>query len=399
MGFFNKASQSSAGKFYEKPIPSFSGPDTATISGDNNGSNVNVGTFTPLTDPFGRGRTTFSFNGDLPPGWTFNSINGSITMQSILGGLNAEFVVYRFSVTASEIVPNYNQTRTVTRKYSISLTTAWINRQVITQVYMAGGYQNSAVWSNVNRTTASTDTTVNLGDGTIDNFHYKSGACGYTKLYVWNNTTTAFNMRTEVKQNSGQSVASANSGTAFEPNREFAWCNGEGAGQVRKWTFSTETVANLGNGWNDHAASISGEFRGIWWGQSAQTARTIFATDAWAYMGYSAGAHGQQKGLMAKTGFGYGGNQGNYNGGYQFRKTNIETETGAGTFSKLHANYGEENFGMAQTAGYLLGQYNGAQNNASFKYTYATDSGFTGGATLEPKGHGGCSSGHCGWRD
>jgi hypothetical protein len=61
---------------------------------------------------------------------------------------------------------------------------------------------------------------------------------------------------------------------------------------------------------------------------------------------------------------------------------------------------GEENFGLGQDAGYMLGEHDpSGQNNRSFKYFYGTDSGFNGGASMEPKGHDGCSSGHFGWRD
>jgi hypothetical protein len=117
-------------------------------------------------------------------------------------------------------------------------------------------------------------------------------------------------------------------------------------------------------------------------------------------MGHSAGAHGQQKGLMAKTGFGYGGNEGMYSGGQYFRKTNIESETGSGQPTKPRGDIGEENFGMGQDAGFMLGEHDpSGQNNRSFKYFYGTDSGFNGGASMEPKGHDGCSSGHFGWRD
>jgi hypothetical protein len=39
------------------------------------------------------------------------------------------------------------------------------------------------------------------------------------------------------------------------------------------------------------------------------------------------------------------------------------------------------------------------QNNRSYAFVYATDSGYQNGVTMEPKGKDGCSSGHMGWRD
>jgi hypothetical protein len=125
----------------------------------------------------------------------------------------------------------------------------------------------------------------------------------------------------------------------------------------------------------------------------------IHATDSYSSMGYSAGAHGQQKGLSSKDNKGYGGNEGNYNGGNSFRVTNIETESSITTVTKPMTNMGEENYVHGQDKGYCLGQYDGAQNNRTFILTYATNSGFETGSTTQPKGKGGCSSGHCGFRD
>jgi hypothetical protein len=52
---------------------------------------------------------------------------------------------------------------------------------------------------------------------------------------------------------------------------------------------------------------------------------------------------------------------------------------------------------MGQNHQYMLGMYNGAQNNISWRFNYATESGFQGGASMEPKGKGGASSGVCSW--
>lgn len=400
MGFFNKASAGVGGKYFESNSPSFEGTSATTQTGAID-TTISSSTFTPLPDPFGRGRTVFTLSGDIPPGTSFNQSTGAITVAQTLSGINTNNLQFNFTVTATELNPQFptRPAKSVVRNFSLVITVPFLYRQIVTTSYMCGGYKNSTLWSNVNRFVHSTETAVNLGDNNINNFHYKSGTTGYTKVFIWNGGTTAFNMRTEVRSNSGADPGGGNNGTAFDPDRIYAWVNGEGVGQVKKWTHSSETLANQSNGWNDHAASFSGEFRGIWWGQSGQTARVIFATDAYANMGYSAGAHGQQKGLMAKTGFGYGGAQGMYDGGSQFRRCNIESESQSNTYTKPW-NCGEENFTLGQTRGYMLGQHDpSGQNNRSFGYTYATDSGFQGGSSMEPKGQAGCSSGHFGWRD
>lgn len=350
-------------------------------------------------DPFFSGAITYSIaSGSLPPGFSLNSNTGTVSGAYTPSGINNDATVYTFTVRATD-ASGYNSY--TDRTYTVTLSVPWLYQQILTTTYLLGGYQSSSLWSNVNRVTNSTDTTVNLGDGNVDNYHYKSGATSYNKTYIWNGGPTGFSLRTETKNVSGNNAGGGgNNGTIFN-QRYAAYVTGEGTGTINKFYFSNETQANLGNGWNDHAAGISGQYRGMWWGNSGQTQRVYFPTDAVANLGYSAGAHGQQKGLMAKTGYGYGGGEGSYSGGYTYRKTNIESESQASNFGRPGGwGFGEDNYGMGQDWGYMLGEHDpSGQNNRSFRYTYATDSGSQNGGTLEPKGHGGASSGHCGWRD
>jgi hypothetical protein len=369
---------------------------TTTVTGDASASSVSAQRVT--YDPFGAGAISYSIvSGSLPPGFSINGANGTVSGSYSVQSVNSTSQTYSFTVRATTPTGN-----TSDRAYTISLSTPWRYRQIINYNYMTGGYKNSSLWSNVNRTVVSTDTTTNLGDGNVDNYHYKSGAAGNSRIYIFNGGNTAFNMRTETKQNGfSGGGGGGNNGTVFN-ERNHAYVTGEGTNQVIKWSFSTESnAAGLGGGWGSHAAGISGEDRGIYWGNSGETQRVYFPTDAIANMGHSAGRHGQQKGLMAKTGYGYGGNEGDYAGGYNFRRTLIASEAGSNTYSKPGGwGYGEENFGMAQNKGYLQGQHDpSGQNNRSFAYVYATESGYQNGGTMEPKGHDGCSSGHMGWRD
>ena len=369
---------------------------TTTVTGDASASSVSA---TRVTyDPFGAGAITYTIvSGSLPPGFSINDSTGNVSGSYTVQAQNSTSQTYSFTVRATTPTGN-----TSDRAYTISLSTPWRYRQIITRNYLAGGYKNSTLWSNVNRTIVATDTATNLGDGNIDNYHYKSGAAGNTRLYIFNGGNTAFNMRTEVKQNGfSGGGGSGNNGTVFN-ERNHAYVMGEGTGQVVKWSFSTESnAAGLGGGWGSHAAGISGEDRGIYWGNSGETQRVYFPTDSVANMGYSAGRHGQQKGLMAKTGYGYGGNEGDYAGGFNFRRTLIASESASNTYTKPGGwGYGEENFGMAQNKGYMQAQHDpSGQNNRSYAFVYATDSGYQNGSTMEPKGKDGCSSGHMGWRD
>jgi hypothetical protein len=367
---------------------------TTTVTGNAASSTVTGGRKT--VDSFNGGPVVYTLvSGSLPTGFYLNGSTGTVTGSYTVQGINSDGAVYSFTVRATLANGEYTD-----RAYTISLSVPWLYRQIISTGYMCGGYKNSSLWSNVNRMVFSTETCTNLGDGNVDNFHYKSGACGLSKVWIWTGGPTAFQMRTETKQNSGQSAGGGgNNGTAFN-ERNYAYVMGEGTGSVKKFNFSNETYNDIGGGWNDHAASVSGQYRGMWWGNSGQTQRVYFPTDNLANIGHSMGAHGQQKGLNAKTGFGYGGNEGMYSAGQYFRKTNIETETGVAQPGKPRGDIGEENYMMGQDFGFMLGEHDpSGQNNRSFRYTYSTDSGYNGGSSMEPKGHDGASSGHCGWRD
>ena len=356
-------------------------------------------------DPYNSGAITYTISsGALPPGFSLSSSTGVVTGSYSVAGLNYNGTVYTFTVRATDATGlGYTE-----RTYTITLSVPFLYRMVVTRNYMAGGYQNSSLWSNVNRTTHSNDTSVNLGDGTIDNYHYKSSGFSDNYGYVFNGTaTTRFNMRTETKSNPGNTglpYSMANTGSVEHPDRTSCYVVGDGSGGTFKYTFSSETWSgNIGGGFNDHAAGISGELIGIWWGNGGQTNKVQFSNDSISGANNTGGAYGQQKGLSGKLGYGYGGDQGNYNGGYNFRKTNLTTTTSSDTGArpgKILSNSGEENFGTGQTYGYCIGTYDGnGQVNRSGKFNFTNDSPSEINGALNPVGHGGASSGGCFARD
>jgi hypothetical protein len=352
-------------------------------------------------DPWHNGITYSVVSGSLPPGFTLNASTGQISGSYSASGINTDGQVYNFTIRASDNSPGAKTTSD--RSYSVTLSVPWLYRQIITTLYMAGGYKDSTLWSNVNRFPRSTETCTNLGDGLIDNYHYKSGMCDENRGHIWNgNSTTTFQMRTETKVNGvgAPGYSCTNTGTVFAPDRNRSFTVGEGVNTCFRFTASTNSFANLGGGNDGHATGISGENKGIWWGHGGtnQNRRIDFSTEAQATIGMAGGAHGQQKGMSAKTGFGYGGNEGTYAGGYNFRKTNITNES-YGTVAKMWGNCGEENMGMSQDRGYIIGQYDDSigQNNRCGRHIYATDAGAQ--LSTEVQGHAGASSGHCFWRN
>jgi hypothetical protein len=406
LAFFRKDNKNIAGKYYPGVAPKFTlNSPSDGLGGGANADNTFQSVFTyEFSDPFGRGTTDFVISaGTLPNGFSLNRGSGILGGTYILQGININNQSFNFTVTARDGSPTVPVRTSTSRDYSIILTVPWKFRQVISTSYMCGGYKSGVLWNNVNRCVHATDTTTNLGDNYINNFHYKSGASGYSQVYIWNGgSVTTFNMRNESRTNQGSwNMNGGNSGVIFEPDRNNAWIVGEGTGSTtRRWTFSTQSMTNVNNnGWNSHGACIIGETRGLGWDNGGYTRYMDYATENWAAAGSSAGAHGQQKGMPSKDGKGYGGNQGSYNGGYQFRVTDTSTTNRISIVGKPIGNMGEENYTLGMDHTYCLGTYDGAQNNRSFRFTYATDSGFETGSTTQPKGKGGASSGHCGWRD
>ena len=394
---------------FDNPVSELSGTLGTTVvngAGDTtaNTSSTRISGQRGTTDPFHNGAITYSISsGSLPPGFTLNSTTGQITGTYTASGINTDGQVYSFTVRATDAsigAPSYSD-----RSYTVTLSVPWLYRQIITTMYMVGGYKDSSAWSNSNRFPRATESCTNLGDGQIDNYNYKSGMCSNNFGYIFGaggghgvslNQTSKTNIRTETKvANPGApGYSCSDTGTAFAPDRNTSYTVGAGVSNCFRFVASSESYTTIGGGQGGAASAISGENKGIFWGDANRSIN--FSTEAQATIGLAASAHHQQKGLSSKVNLGYAGNEGSWNGGYNWRKTNIVNES-YGTITKALANCGEENYAMSQDRGYILGEYNGAQNNNCGRVIYATDAIASGFTSIQ--GHGGASSGHCFWRD
>lgn len=291
--------------------------------------------------------------------------------------------------------------------------TPFFSRQIINTNYTIGGYKSGVAWSNANRTLMATDTSTNLGDGKIRNFNYQAGANNRDNMFIFgaggghvvsSNYVSSFSMRTEnirTHQNKWDlDYSDVRQGAMWEDIRYAFSLQG---GRIQEFNMITEeastVLANVsaGDSW-----AMSHENIGIYWtGYTGATSSTFtFSTRTSSTRGGTSASHShQQKTVNSKWTYQYAGNEGGYNGGNNLRRTDMYTNTTSGTVGKPVTNSGEENFSMGQNHQYMLGMYNGLQNNISWRFNYATESGFQGGSTLEPKGHDGMSSGLCGWRD
>ena len=323
----------------------------------------------------------------------------------------------------------------------------FLNRQIITTGYVAGGYKDSVAWRNVNSINNSTETSTNRGDLLQEAANYTSGAHNRNNAFLWGTngtgtsgagaftSTSVFNMRNNttqtktVQMNTAQTVG--DSATIqqldLDGNYTYSWQTGnQGAAVYQKFNLTTEQHMSTQATAFDQAGTGAGahfeETFGYFWGDGATGAngkrKFVFATETESTPGANIGHHGQQKGLSSKVGKGYAGNEGSYGEGNNFRITNYTTETVTGTMSKGIANIGEENMVMGQDKGFIYGAYQnpgGGQLNCTGRVTYATNTGVQLGAGAEPTGTasgtgatgtccpsgliGGRSSGHGYWRD
>lgn len=284
-------------------------------------------------------------------------------------------------------------------------------RQIINYAYVGCGYKNGSPWKNVHKTVVSTDQTTNLGTLMQYAAAYTSGVCSLNIFYMWatfdgfpGNTvqTSAMNMFTESSYTltSAMNMIDARDDCAtVHQEHDRCWISGGGNASIDRFNMWTETMATstLSGGLSGFLASFSDQYYGFW-GNEGGTQKVTFATETPAsHTTYF--VHSQQKGISSKMRKGYCGNEGDYAGGYNLRRWYFPTDTNIGNVAKPDTNCGEENFTLGQDWQYMLGQYNGAQNNNSWKFYYATDNGTANPAGLSPTAQAGQSSGHCGWRE
>ena len=200
----------------------------------------------------------------------------------------------------------------------------------------------------------SWDMTVNRNS--MGSFQDHVFAGGNSYLYGGGNSRTdVMNLKTEVMRTSG-----------FPPDHydggdDPTW---GGHGRLKGWKKRGDTWSR----------------QGFWWN-----------TETWCSWAHAPGGDGWKKIMSTMIGHMYVGTGNNNQNGMQ---KNDDT-TGISTRGLDFGRTGEENYQMGMRKGYMLGNYNGSQNNNTYKVNYNTDQYNNLGGTTEPKGHGGMSSAHC----
>jgi hypothetical protein len=294
----------------------------------------------------------------------------------------------------------------------------FLYRTMYTRGYTHCGYQGGSPWRNTNRTLHVTDTTTNLGDMMDRGASYIDGGFSDYNTYVFNDSgsvqgtsayTSSMSMVTESLRSYNSiwntTVNRQNCKALMNADLTAIYITGGGNSSTDKFITASDTMiaANLVAA-SPSSGGTAGGLSGFW-GQyygiiNANSGGGYFtwSTETWTsqniFSGYSS-TDGQPKGLSSKWGYGYNAS-GSYAGSSTLYKFNDVTRTYASSISRPES-CGEENCQVGQDWGYTLGSYNGGnQTNNSTKVSYTTDSCVAGGSTMQPKGHGGMSSGSCG---
>ena len=289
-------------------------------------------------------------------------------------------------------------------------------RTIITTSYIMCGYKNSVPYNNANRMVHSTDVMTDLGNTMQYATAYTTGAPSKTRSWVFgadgqwsvaNVIVISMNHATDTGVNNSSAnnlnVARNDAGVAF---KETEYVHITSDTTSTKFNFTTETAAAgltglIANGTQGGIQALVDQNHAHLYGDSTGQ-QIVFATDtvnvdrvegaAWS------GANNQQKPINTKYGKGYIGNEGGYNGGYNYRVYDMKTNVLSRTVTRPLQNSGEENFDMGQDHQYCMGMYDGAQNNRGHKFFYSTDTGYELGAGSIRTGVPGGSSGVCGWK-
>ena len=284
----------------------------------------------------------------------------------------------------------------------------YLTRQVITTGFVAGGYKDSVAWQNVNSFDFASETTTGRGNLLTHAGGYIGGAMNRTYSYTIGSSGTGssgmaasggvnkWNHKTYAMVTTQTAPATMNDPEAAVEydllgTGKFAWVQTNTA-NMNKLDMTTDTwTTSISTGLSAAGSGVScywNETDAIFWADTTTSAaadgqrKFNFATVTETNPGISLSTFGNQKGVPGKTGYGWAGNEGSYNGGFSMRRYNYVNNTTSVQGAKPVANSGEENYFTGQAIGVTLGTYTGAgQVLDSGKYTYATESG-----TLLPSG-------------
>ena len=311
-------------------------------------------------------------------------------------------------------------------------------RSLITHGYLIAGYKGSNPWRTVNKTWHANDVTFYCGEQLDRALTYAD--CSWSDYFGYghgcvnsftgnSNHTCSINLHTGMRRMFGTTGSNPGGGTYSPSNygwegddprgvmgygtvggwnmpvsrdrnscataqkQQHGYNLGGGNSAVGKLHFPSEIMYQSGNSpsGSDHTASCGDE--DVTWASFRGSRHSCDQNnDSWSGWSSNAAPDGVCKFLPTKYGHFYAGTGNNVTS--PWTKYNGSNGGGIKNGQKVRS-YGEENFEMGQDHGYMMGQYDGQQNNHTTKWDYTTDVETNMGPTTRPKGHYGQSSGGC----
>ena len=295
--------------------------------------------------------------------------------------------------------------------FDVGNLSGWSVARIWTHGYVGGGYRGGTPWKNSNRTVHATDTTTDLGDVFDRAGAYMAGSFNDITHFCHSmedtyrgssNYTSAMSMATESGRSHNtqwdMTVNRASMGSFQDHifSGGYSYLIGGGNARTDVFNLNTEVMRtsgfppNHGDGGNDPTWGGNGRLKG-WYKRGNTREGFEWKTESWVQWSTAPGGDGWKKMLSSMLGHFYCG-RGNNN---QNNNSKIEDSTGVNLRNINFGQMGEENFQMGMRKGYCLGNYNGQQNNNTFKVNYQTDAATNLGSAAQPKGNSGQSSAHC----
>jgi len=362
---------------------------------------------------------------------------GSVTQATVPAGTSAAMGSYLQSDGAGGAFWAYLGNSSTTGTIDDA---QWRYRSIYTHGYLAAGYKGSNPWRSVNKTWHATDVTMYCGEQISHTQSYTNGCYSDHNGYIvangghsavgsiicsyslnngtirsfsaggFGSSTASYGYVGNDPKNQGLLYGAAASpegtgGFRMQVSRkdmpatqdikgQSGWFNGGGSTATSRIHFPTETTYA---GWDSGSDGIGdaggGELRGYFNWASIYKYVT-WSNSTWSGAGSWGGwaKDGHCKIQSTKWGHHYTGTGNNVTA----QKAKFRDSDGVtlSTYNKVRS-YGEDNVEEGQDHGYILGHYDGQQNNHTIKQTHATDVEVTLGAAAMPKGHYGQSSGAC----
>ena len=257
----------------------------------------------------------------------------------------------------------------------------------ITRGYTCCGYRGGNSRRNVNRLVHATYTQTNLGDLSNWSGAYIDGKpntsfTGYIFATgnSWDATTnqvSKINMNTE--SNAGAATAMAatrNRATSMCRDFMFAYVHGGGnSSQLVKYNLSTEANSRSTthpDGTQNNPSGGQGATVG--WIRGGGARAFNFSTETFYAWTDSPGTDGSNKTLSSRNGFAYWNTSGGYRTSSDWHVRDSYNGGRRASVSKNGMTTGEESMHTGNEYGFIVGQYDGSQNNNGYLFTYASHS-------------------------